>query len=165
MTIMAKDRPPPKPAIGLERVYGRTLRPVSRAFLVDGLWPRGLRRSELASATWLSEVAPSPDLRKWFAHRVDRWPEFQRRYRHELRSRPESWRPLLAALREAPITLLYAARDTEHNNAVVLRDFLLRQLRRASVRTVDARRDESRSGSARRLRAGAGRGVGEGSNR
>lgn len=162
---MANDRPLPKPAISLERVYDRTPRMASRAFLVDGLWPRGLRRSEVAAATWLSEVAPSPQLRKWFAHRVDRWPEFQRRYRLELRSRPESWRPLLAALRDSPITLLYAARDTEHNNAVVLRDFLLRQLRRAPARTVDARRAESRSGSARRPRAGSGRGADERSGR
>ena len=81
---MANDRPLPKPVITLERVYGRTPRTVSLAFLVDGLWPRGLRRSEVAAATWLSDVAPSPQLRKWFAHRVDRWPEFQRRYRLEL---------------------------------------------------------------------------------
>lgn len=158
---MSKDRPPPKPAIALVRVYDRTPRKASRAFLVDGLWPRGLRRSEVAAATWLSEVAPSPQLRKWFAHRVDRWPEFRRRYRIELRSRPESWSSLLAALREAPITLLYAARDTEHNNAVVLRDFLLRQLRRGPERTVDARRAESRSGSAQTPRAGSARRSGE----
>jgi uncharacterized protein YeaO (DUF488 family) len=161
---MPKDRPLPKPAIALERVYGRAPRTVSRAFLVDGLWPRGLRRSAVAAA-WLSEVAPSPQLRKWFAHRVDRWPEFQRRYRLELRSRPESWSPLLAALREAPITLLYAARDTEHNNAVVLRDFLLRQVRRAPARTVVARRAVSRSDSAPAPRAGSARRSGEGSSR
>lgn len=156
MIIMANDRPTPNPAIALERVYGRAPRSLSRAFLVDGLWPRGLRKSEVAAAIWLSEVAPSRELRQWFAHRVDRWPEFQRRYRLELRSRPEAWRPLLAALRAAPITLLYAARDTEHNNAVVLRDFLLGQLRRARARTGGARRTESRSGSARRRRAGSG---------
>lgn len=158
---MKTDRPLPKPVITLERVYARTPKPVSRAFLVDGLWPRGLRRSEVAASTWLSDVAPSPGLRKWFAHRVDRWPEFQRRYRLELRSRPESWKPLLAALREAPITLLYAARDTEHNNAVVLRDFLVRQLRRAPARTVDARRAGLRSGAAPAPRARSVRRAGE----
>lgn len=161
MIIMAKHRSPPRHPIALERVYARTPKPVSRAFLVDRLWPRGLRRSEVAAATWLSDVAPSPQLRKWFAHRVDRWPEFQRRYRLELRSRPESWKPLLAALREAPITLLYAARDTEHNNAVVLRDFLLRQLRRAPACTEGARRAESRSGAAPAPRAGSVRRAGE----
>ena len=158
---MEKHRSPPRHPIALERVYARTPKPVSRAFLVDGLWPRGLRRSELAAATWLSDVAPSPQLRKWFAHRVDRWPEFQRRYRLELRSRPESWKPLLAALREAPITLLYAARDTEQNNAVVLRDFLLRQLRRAPAGTEGTRRAESRSGAAPAPRAGSVRRAGE----
>jgi len=161
MTTMPKDRPPPKPAIALERVYDRTPRSRSRAFLVDGLWPRGLRKSEVAGANWLPEVAPSRELRQWFAHRVDRWPEFRRRYRLELRSRPEAWGPLLAALREAPITLLYAARDSEHNNAVVLRDFLLRQLRRSPARTEGARPAESRSSSARRRRPGSGRETGE----
>jgi uncharacterized protein YeaO (DUF488 family) len=90
--------------------------------LVDRLWPRGLKRDHAKLDAWLKEVAPSDKLRKWFGHDPAKWPEFQRRYRSELANNPE-----LATLRDLirrnpRVTLLFAARDTEHNNAAVLRE-------------------------------------------
>lgn len=95
--------------------------------LVDRLWPRGLKRSEARVETWLKEVAPSAELRKWFAHDPARWDEFQRRYRAELANNPT-----LGVLRELirdskRVTLLFATRDAERNNAVVLRDVCRRR--------------------------------------
>jgi uncharacterized protein YeaO (DUF488 family) len=112
-------------------VYARSAGPGGSTFLVDGLWPRGVRKRDLAPVTWLPEVAPSHELREWFGHRPERWTGFQRRYRLELRAHPEAWQPLVAAIREGPIVLYYAARDPEHNNAVALRSFLLLQMRRS----------------------------------
>lgn len=93
-------------------------------FLVDRLWPRGVAKAELGFDAWLKEVAPSSDLRSWFGHDPQRWEEFVDRYRAELDTRPETLRPIVDALRRGPVTLLYAAKDTEHNHAVVLRDYL-----------------------------------------
>lgn len=95
-----------------------------RRFLVERLWPRGVRKEALADAQWLKEVAPSAALRTWYGHRVERWPEFVRRYRAELTAAPAHWAPLEAAAKRGAVTLLYSARDVEHNSAIVLRDFL-----------------------------------------
>jgi uncharacterized protein YeaO (DUF488 family) len=100
-----------------------------RRFLVDRLWPRGVRKEWLALDGWLRDVAPSTELRRWFGHDVERWPEFRRRYLAELaQASPDAVRPLLDAAREGDVTLLYSARDPEHNNAVVLREHLLATL-------------------------------------
>jgi uncharacterized protein YeaO (DUF488 family) len=88
--------------------------------LVDRLWPRGLTKAEVAIDAWAKDVAPSTELRKWFGHDSDRWEEFTRRYRQELDANPEALRPLLEAAAKGPLTLVYGARDTEHNEAVVL---------------------------------------------
>ncbi|MCG5212792.1 DUF488 family protein, N3 subclade [Streptosporangium soli] len=93
-------------------------------FLVDRIWPRGIRKDDLRLDGWIREAGPSTELRRWFGHRAERFPEFADRYRRELAERPEAVRPLLEAAREGPVTLLYSAKDTEHNQAVVLRDFL-----------------------------------------
>jgi uncharacterized protein YeaO (DUF488 family) len=98
-------------------------------FLVERLWPRGIRKGVLKLDGWLKEVAPSDGLRRWFHHDPTRWREFRRRYMDELRARPEALQYLLEAARRGPVTLLYAARDREHNSAVVLRDYLKRKLR------------------------------------
>ncbi len=110
-------------AITLSRVYDRERR-LGRAFLVERLWPRGVRREELQSVTWLREVAPSTELRRWFAHAPQRWGEFRRRYAAELDVRSESWQPIVDALTAGDVTLVYSARDRDHNNAVALRDYL-----------------------------------------
>jgi len=93
-------------------------------FLVNRLWPRGVARDALELDGWLRDAAPSDELRRWFGHDPARWAEFRRRYVAELDASPETWAPLRAAAAEGDVVLLYAARDREHNNAVVLRDHL-----------------------------------------
>ncbi|MDP9867336.1 MULTISPECIES: DUF488 domain-containing protein [Streptosporangium] len=93
-------------------------------FLVDGMWPRGVRKEDLKLDGWVRDLAPSAELRRWFGHRPERFEEFRLRYRQELDHAPDAVRPLLEAARRGPLTLVYAAKDTEHNNAVVLRDYL-----------------------------------------
>ncbi|MFI6292613.1 DUF488 domain-containing protein [Nonomuraea sp. NPDC050790] len=93
-------------------------------FLVDRLWPRGVRKDDLHLDGWLKDAAPSAELRRWFGHRPERFAEFARRYRAELDARPEAVRPIREAAAEGPVTLLYGAKDTEHNQAVVLREYL-----------------------------------------
>ena len=79
---------------------------------------------------WLKDVAPSPELRKWFAHDPVKWQEFQKRYRAELKANPDSWKPILEAAKQGDVTLLYSARDTEHNSAVLLKGFLEKQMKK-----------------------------------
>ena len=110
--------------IRVKRVYEPPAAEDGRRFLVERLWPRGVRRDALLLDGWLREVAPSDGLRRWFGHDPAKWDEFRRRYAAELDERPESWRPLLEAARQGPITLLFSARDTEHNNAVALKAYL-----------------------------------------
>ncbi len=76
---------------------------------------------------WWKDAAPSTELRKWFSHDPAKWAEFQRRYRAELKQRPEAWQPILDAAKQGPVTLLFSSHDTEHNNVVALRAFLLEQ--------------------------------------
>jgi uncharacterized protein YeaO (DUF488 family) len=112
--------------IRLHRVHDAAP-PGGRRFLVDRVWPRGVRRHDLSLDGWLRGVAPSAELRKWFGHDPQRWPEFRRRYETELAAAPDAWAPLVEAAREGDVVLLYGARDREHNNAVALRDFLATQ--------------------------------------
>lgn len=111
-------------AIHLARVYDHDVVQGSSAFLVERLWPRGVRRADVEMAGWLKDVAPSTELRTWFGHSPERWKEFRRRYKVELDARPEAWQPLLDAARTDDVTLLYSSRDRAHNNAVVLREYL-----------------------------------------
>ena len=112
-------------AIRVGRVYDRESLPEGRRFLVERLWPRGVRRSELELDAWLRDVAPSTELRRWFGHDPQRWEEFRRRYSAELDAAPQHWQALVDAAAAGPVVLLYSARDEEHNNAVALRDYLL----------------------------------------
>jgi uncharacterized protein YeaO (DUF488 family) len=93
-------------------------------FLVERLWPRGMKKEELPMDGWLKGVAPSAELRRWFGHDPAKWDEFRRRYFAELESKPEIWQPIREAARQGNVTLLYSARDTEHNNAVALKEYL-----------------------------------------
>ncbi|MFB6286396.1 MAG: DUF488 domain-containing protein [Candidatus Bipolaricaulia bacterium] len=99
--------------------------------LVDRMWPRGVKKSELGIDAWHKDVAPSKELRQWFAHDPDKWDEFQRRYFAELDDKPDVWRSLLEFAREGDLTLVYGARDREHNNAVALKAYLEAQRRPA----------------------------------
>lgn len=116
--------------IKVRRVYEGARSREGKRFLVDGLWPRGVRKEELEVEAWVKEVAPSGSLRKWFSHREDRWEGFLDRYFRELDEKPDSWRPLLEAARRGNVTLLFGAKDEEHNNAVALKRYLDRKLSR-----------------------------------
>lgn len=113
-------------AVHLHRVYDGDPPGDAPAFLVERLWPRGVRRDQLRLAGWCKDAAPSTELRRWFGHDPAKWAEFRRRYVAELEARPEAVEPLLAAARTGEVTLLYSSRDREHNNVVVLRDYLQR---------------------------------------
>lgn len=98
-------------------------------FLVDRLWPRGIKKDSLELYAWVKDVAPGDSLREWFAHDEAKWDEFRRRYFAELDSKPQTWQALLKVAWEGDVTLLYAARDTEHNNAIALKEYLERRLK------------------------------------
>lgn len=110
----------------IKRVYEAPSETDGARFLVERLWPRGIRKEELKLDEWLKSVAPSHELRKWFSHEPDRWEEFQRRYFQELQADPEGWRPIQVALKRGNVTLLFSARDIDHNNALALKIFLER---------------------------------------
>jgi uncharacterized protein YeaO (DUF488 family) len=112
----------------IKRVYEPAEASDGVRFLVERLWPRGMKKESLKMKAWLKEVAPGPSLRKWYSHDPDKWEEFQRRYRAELESNPESWQPILEEAKLSDVTLLYSARDTEHNSALLLKSFLEEQL-------------------------------------
>ena len=111
--------------VRLKRAY----EPVSGAdgtrVLVDRLWPRGVSKEDAAIERWMKELSPSTELRRWFGHDPARWQEFRRRFAEEVRRHPEELEELRALARQGPITLVYAAHDKEHNDAIVLRDVLL----------------------------------------
>ena len=115
--------------IHCKRAYDAATTEDGQRFLVDRLWPRGISHERL-QAQWLKDAAPSTELRQWFDHRSERWDEFKQRYWHELAAQPQVLAPLRDALAAGPVTLVYGTRDTEHNQAVVLRDYLLAHPRR-----------------------------------
>jgi uncharacterized protein YeaO (DUF488 family) len=110
--------------IQTRRIYEPPQSSDGSRFLVERLWPRGMKKEELPMAGWLKEVAPSAELRRWFAHDPAKWEAFRRRYFTELEGKGETLQPLREAARRGTVTLLYSARDTEHNNAVALKQFL-----------------------------------------
>ena len=112
-----------------KRVYEPAETSDGARFLVDRLWPRGIKKEALEMKAWLKDVSPSPALRKWFAHNPARWQEFQKRYRAELEVNSGSWQPILEAAKQGDVTLLYSARDTEHNSAILLKAFLEEQMK------------------------------------
>jgi uncharacterized protein YeaO (DUF488 family) len=120
--------------ITLARVYDQPEAGDRPRFLVERLWPRGVRRGALRRSEWLPDVGPSHELRKWFGHDPQRWDDFRRRYFAELDRHPEAWQPLRDAAADGDITLLYSSRDAEHNNAVALREYLSARLDQATSR-------------------------------
>ncbi len=115
--------------IKVKRVYDPVEPDDGKRFLVERLWPRGIKKEALAMDGWLKEVAPSDRLRRWFGHDPKKWEEFRQRYFAELEAHPEAWRPLLDAARAGNVTLLFSARDLIHNNAVALQAFLEEKLK------------------------------------
>jgi uncharacterized protein YeaO (DUF488 family) len=110
--------------IRTKRVYDPAKRSDGTRFLVDHLWPRGLKKEAVQVASWVKTVAPSNSLREWFGHKPEKWREFQRRYFLELDGIPDAWQILLQTAKEKDITLVFSARDSEHNNAVALKSYL-----------------------------------------
>ena len=116
--------PKAAPDIRVKRIYDPLDRTDGARVLVDRLWPRGVRKEAAELTLWMKEIAPSTDLRKWFGHDPARFAEFSRRYRAELSANRDAVDRLYDLVKAGPVTLLYAAHDTEHNEARVLADYL-----------------------------------------
>jgi len=119
-----------KSAIQLKRAYEPPGPHDGKRFLVERLWPRGVKKNELDLEAWLKDVAPSAGLRKWFSHDPAKWDEFRRRYFAELETAKDALAPLLDAVRKGRLTLVYSSRDEEHNNALALKEYLEAKLHR-----------------------------------
>lgn len=111
-------------AIRIARAYDDLGEIPGARLLVDRVWPRGISKADLALDDWLRDIAPSSDLRKWFGHDPDRWEAFRSRYRAELQERDDAIGRCLDWCRKGPVVLIYGAKDREHNQAVVLREYL-----------------------------------------
>ena len=108
----------------IKRVYEPPDKGDGKRILVDRLWPRGMAKAKAGVDLWLKEIAPSTELRKWFGHDPGKWAEFKKRYQAELEENDEQAVLLKEEIKKGTVTLLYGARDEEHNEAVVLLDFL-----------------------------------------
>lgn len=113
--------------MGMKRVYERRDLTDGKMVLVERLWPRGVKKSSQSIDLWMKEVAPSDALRKWFAHDPAKWDEFRRKYEKELETNGEVGE-LIAMVKQTDVTLVYSAKDTEHNSAIVLADFIKKRL-------------------------------------
>jgi uncharacterized protein YeaO (DUF488 family) len=118
----------------IKRVYDKSSPDDGQRLYVDRLWPRGLRREQAAIDEWLKDISPGDELRRWFGHRSDRFAEFRRRYSEELAAagKRAALDRIARMARETDVTLLYSARDTEHNNAVVLAELISRLMKEES---------------------------------
>jgi uncharacterized protein YeaO (DUF488 family) len=118
-------------AIQIKRIYEPSSPEDGRRILIDRIWPRGISKEQASIDTWLKDAAPNPDLRKWFGHKSERFAEFRSRYEEELANDPvhcEAVTLLCEAAAHSRVTLLYAAKDTEHNHAVVLQEWMARKI-------------------------------------
>lgn len=110
--------------VSIKHVYEAYDADDGERFLIDRLWPRGMSKEKLIMDGWIKDVSPSTGLRRWFGHDPAKWEEFRRKYQTELDENPDVWKPLAEASARGKVTLLYAAHDEEHNNAVVLKEYL-----------------------------------------
>jgi uncharacterized protein YeaO (DUF488 family) len=110
-------------SIKLKRAYEKPEKSDGSRILVERLWPRGVTKEEADIDLWMKDIAPSAELRKWYSHDVEKWPEFQKRYRKELTANKELVNDLKTRAKKT-VTFVYAAKDEEHNSAVVLKDFI-----------------------------------------
>lgn len=115
--------------IDVKRAYDPPAASDGHRILVDRIWPRGVAKEDLLIDAWLKDVAPSDGLRKWFGHDPEKWGEFKKRYSTELEQHAEALEQLLERAKAGHVTLVFGARDTEHNNAVALKEELERRLR------------------------------------
>jgi uncharacterized protein YeaO (DUF488 family) len=110
--------------IVIKRVYDAPAKADGFRVLVDRVWPRGVGKEKAAVDLWMKEIAPSTGLRKWFGHRPERWDEFRKRYREELKGKGDLLDELRAHAAKSRLTLVYSAKDEAHNQAVVIREVL-----------------------------------------
>lgn len=110
--------------IQMKRVYEAPLTSDGKRVLVDRLWPRGLTKEKAKVDLWLKDIAPTTELRKWFGHDPAKWNEFKKRYHEELKKNNEVVAKLVDILKSGKVTLVYSAKDEEHNDAVVLKEYL-----------------------------------------
>ncbi len=111
--------------ICIKRIYEDPTQDDGIRILVDRVWPRGIKKEEAKLDEWMKDIAPSTELRKWFDHKAERYDEFLKKYKQELKDRPELIDELLKKAKKNKVTLLYGAKDKKHNQAVVLKEFLL----------------------------------------
>ena len=116
-------------AVRLKRVYEKTGGHEGTRVLIDRVWPRGVRKSEAAIDLWLKEIAPSTELRKWFGHDPEKWPDLKRRYFRELEQNAALVEKLSNMNQKGTVTLVFGAKDEKHNNAVALKEYLERGIR------------------------------------
>lgn len=121
---MVRSKPPAK-NVKLKRAYDDPVAADGIRILVDRLWPRGIKKEVAAIDLWVKDLAPSTELRKWFGHDPARWTEFRRRYTAEIRQHAEALNKIRQFARRGTVTLIYAARDQERNEAVIIRDMLV----------------------------------------
>jgi uncharacterized protein YeaO (DUF488 family) len=120
--------------IAIKRVYEAPAEGDGYRVLIDRLWPRGLKKEAVPMDVWAKELAPSTELRKWFGHDPALWDEFRQRYTAELTESADVWQALARRSAKEPVTLLYGARDEEHNDAVALKALMEQWLRRHQPR-------------------------------
>jgi uncharacterized protein YeaO (DUF488 family) len=121
---MVRSKPPAK-NVKLKRAYDDPVAADGMRILVDRLWPRGVKKEAAAIDLWAKDLTPSTELRKWYGHDPARWTEFRHRYTAELRQHTEQLDKIRELARRGTVTLIYAARDQEHNEAVIIRDLLV----------------------------------------
>ncbi len=118
----------------LKRIYDKEVTAAGYRILIDRLWPRGIKKTDLSCDVWLKDVAPSTELRSWYHHEPDRWKEFRQRYFSELDAKPESWQPILEAAQKGTVTLLYSSREEKLNNAAALKEYLEKKMSRKKTK-------------------------------
>jgi uncharacterized protein YeaO (DUF488 family) len=110
----------------IKRIYDLPSPNDGKRILIDRLWPRGIKKADASINEWMKDIAPSNELRKWFAHDVSKWEEFKKRYKKELKDKSEILDKLKKESEKSTVTLLFSAKDVKHNNAQVLREILER---------------------------------------
>src|SRR5947209_18645026 len=115
--------------IRIKRAYDAPDESDGKRILVDRLWPRGVSKERAQIHEWAKDIAPSAELRKWFCHDIEQWPEFQKRYEEELTQNKAALQKILQEARQGTVTLIYGSKDEEHNQAVLLQKFLAGELK------------------------------------
>lgn len=120
----------PRDRVRIKKIHDGVAADDGVRVLVERLWPRGVSKAAAALDSWAKEISPSPELRKWYGHDPEKWPEFARRYRAELADNEAALQPLLERARLSRLTLLFSTRETERNSAAILREVLIEALQR-----------------------------------